>query len=509
MVLLAPRAVARQVTARGDTAEALFGGRAKENPQIWSAIPVQTAALVRALEDEVGGEALVAFGGRVHGFAAELTAAQVEALRADPRVEAVFPDPKGETAGSVPDWYNLPGFGPGYTYTNGYNLYAIDAIQGAGKPPATPLYRTDGGYPVRAYVIDSGVQMHDDLNFAWKDQIRFDCHENIGGNGCVAGEEPVYGYHDPCDSHATHVAGIVGARRQGTPLGVEGVAPGASIVSVKVINYCVAQTGSQTYPGIAYLSGVVAAIQWIEAQIPADPYKLAVDSKGRRRLTAVANMSILWNNVDPSSPHYIPAAGQAALSSAVAAAVDKGVFFSFAAGNNNYDACSIHPAKIGAQVKGAMTVGALANSGVPMRDVPGDPGKRAAYGPCVEIWAPGQSVQSTGTFPGVAPENGIPENVPYPVWGPWVPVPATTSNLYPGQSYYLEMSGSSMAAPHVAGAALLLAKRRGANNLPSPAEIEEMLLAKTKTLPAPKDKYGGYPQMIAPLPVKILTVDQF
>jgi hypothetical protein len=68
-----------------------------------------------------------------------------------------------------------------------------------------------------------------------------------------------------------------------------------------------------------------------------------------------------------------------------------------------------------------------------------------------------------------------------------------------------------MAAPHVAGAALLLARKRQLTGqpLPSPAEIEQTLMAKTKILPAPKDKYGGIPQKITPLPVRILTVDHF
>ena len=421
-------------------------------------------------------------------------------------------DPLGEAAANPPNWLNYPGFGPGYLYTHGYNLYAIDAITGSpawNTTATTPSYRTQGGYPVKAYVIDSGIQPHFDLNYNWQvDHISFDCHKNIGGNDCAEGQAPVYSYVG-CDSHATQVAGVIGANRENQPLGIEGVAPGAQLVSVKVLNYCKdLQNPNNNYPGLTYLSGVVAAINWIAAQVPNN----GVDGQGRRRLSAVANISILWNGSTPQHPLYIPPAGQIALMNAVSAAVTKGIFFSFAAGNNSVDACLFYPAKIGSQISGAMAVGALTNSGEPMRYVAGDPSKVASYGPCVEIWAPGQSVQSTGAFPGISPQNDIKSNqdMSY-VWGPGVPVPANSSNMSPGLHYYLEGSGSSLASPHVAGAALLLAKKRILTNqpLPSPAEIEQTLLTKTKILPAPKDKYGGLPQLIAPLPVKILTVDQF
>ena len=136
----------------------------------------------------------------------------------------------------------------------------------------------------------------------------------------------------------------------------------------------------------------------------------------------------------------------------------------------------------------------------------------ASYGPCVEIWAPGMGVQSTGAFPGIAPQNNIwPNQEQMYVWGPGVPYPAISNNMYPGQHYILPGSGSSLASPHAAGAALLLARKRQLTGqpLPSPAEIEQTLLAKTKILPPPFDKYGGYPQKVTPLPVKVLTVDQF
>ena len=523
MVILSPGAVAAQRVGPNDRLDNIFPDqRVQERPRAWSAVSVQTALLVRDIENRIGAKALVTFGNLTHGFGAELTASQVAALRADRRVQDIFADPLGEPAANPPDWYNLPMFGPGYLYTNGYNLYAIDAISGTpgwNVPATTPSYRTQGGYPVKAYVIDSGIQPHFDLNYNWQvDHISFDCHKNIGGNDCAEGQVPAYSYVG-CDSHATQVAGVIGANRENNPLGIEGVAPGAQLVSVKVLNYCVVPNEmeiAKKYKGLAYLSGVVAAINWIAAQVPNN----GLDAQFRRRLSAVANMSILWGGggSPETNSNYISPAAQVALSNAISAAVAKGIFFSFAAGNANVDACGFYPAKIGSQLNGAMAVGALTNSGEPMRFVLGDPGKVAAYGPCVEIWAPGQSVQSTGAFPGISLQNEIFPNTIYPnekipAWGPGVPIPPNTSNMPAGLHYYLEGSGSSLASPHLAGAALLLARKRQLMNqpLPSPAEIEQILLAKIKILPPPKDKYGGFgnPTPSTPLPVKILTVDQF
>jgi subtilisin family serine protease len=523
MVVLAPGAVAAQRVGTNERLENIFPDqRVQQSPRAWSAVSLQTALVVRDIENRIGTKALVTFGNLTHGFGAELTPSQIEALRSDPRVQEVFVDPLGEPAANPPSWLNYPGFGPGYLYTHGYNLYAIDAITGSpawNTPAATPSYRTQGGYPVKAYVIDSGIQPHFDLNYNWQvNHISFDCHSNVGGNNCVEGQAAVYSYTG-CDSHATQVAGVIGATRENVPLGVEGVAPGAQVVSVKVLNYCVVPNETEIakkYKGLAYLSGVVAAINWIAAQVPNN----GLDAQFRRRLSAVANMSILWGGggSPETNPNYISPAAQTALTNAISAAVAKGIFFSFAAGNANVDACLFYPSKIGSQVSGAMAVGALTNSGEPMRFVFGDSGKVAAYGSCVEIWAPGQSVQSPGAFPGISLQNEIFPNSIYPhekipAWGPGVPVPPNTSNMPAGLHYYLEGSGSSLAAPHVAGAALLLARKRQLTNqpLPSPAEIEQTLLAKTKMLPPPKDKYGGMgdPLPITPLPVRILTVDQF
>jgi subtilisin family serine protease len=98
-----------------------------------------------------------------------------------------------------------------------------------------------------------------------------------------------------------------------------------------------------------------------------------------------------------------------ALDNAVKNSVASGVFYSVAAGNSGADACTSSPARAGTQ-NGIMTTAAT--------DINDNEASWSNYGPCVDIWAPGVGILSTRRGGG------------------------TTS-----------MSGTSMASPHVGGAA--------------------------------------------------------
>jgi aqualysin 1 len=118
---------------------------------------------------------------------------------------------------------------------------------------------------------------------------------------------------------------------------------------------------------------------------------------------AVANMSL-------------GGSASAMLDAAVQKAVNSGVVFAIAAGNSAVDACTQSPARVGKSVNGAITAGATDSSD--------KPASFSNYGSCVDVWGPGVYITSTYL-------NG------------------STAT----------MSGTSMASPHVAGAAALYLSR--------------------------------------------------
>ena len=514
LVLLKKEAVARQTPLPTDTVASLFPDqRVYANPAIWSAVSLKTAGLVRDLETSVAAKAFLAFGNVTHGFAARLNRTQIDALRSDPRVEDVVEDVPGQLASvAPPPWADSPAVvastltvGSPTIATTGWNLKAINLYNSGGND--TPAYRTSGGYPVKAYVIDTGLQPHVDLNFNWQtDHISFDCHDNVGGN-CTASTPsptnpgPIYVYTDSCGSHGTYVAGVIGAYREvASAVGIEGVAPGAQLKSVRVTNEC----GGGTMSGGAYTSGVIAAINWIAAQVPNNGF----DAQGRRRLSAVANMSIVWplmqTPVPPGQPpipndpnqgrYFLPDGAAMALTSAITAAVNVGVFFSFAAGNSNEPACNIYPGAIGTTLPGAMSVGAIQANGGAMDLRPAEE-RIASSGPCVEIWAPGRDVHSSVAYVGGDKLPGA--------WGFALPL----NSYQPGQHYYAPRVGSSLAAPHVAGAALLVARKfqLAGQLLPAPADIETIIKSRTKYF-GTWDPLGWFPNP-ADKRIDALTVD--
>lgn len=187
----------------------------------------------------------------------------------------------------------------------------------------------------KAWILDSGIDLdHPDLNV----------DATNGFNAFTSGKDGRS--LDDGNGHGTHVAGTVAAKNNN--IGVIGVAPGASVVPVKVLG----ARGSGSY------SGVIAGVDHVAAN----------GSNGD-----VANMSL-------GGPISV------ALEDAISAAANTGVRFLLAAGNEGQNANNVSPARVNGN--NIYTISAMSQ---------GD--NWASFSnfanPPVDYCAPGVSVQST------------------------------------------------------------------------------------------------------------------
>jgi subtilisin family serine protease len=315
------------------------------------------------------------------GYAATMTEAAAGRVVHDPRVRSIELDQQATIADQVAPTGVRRIFAPGNANLD------IDG---------TDDLRVD----VDVAIIDTGVDLdHPDL------------HVNTSGSvNCLTSSGNIFNRTYSCTSggdddngHGSHVAGTVAALDNS--IGVVGVAPGARLWAVKVLDR----------RGSGPIGAIVAGIDWVT---------------GHAHEIEVANMSL---GCECTSP---------AMNDAIRNSVAAGVTYVVAAGNNDKDASTFSPANH----PDVITVSALA-------DFNGLPGGGAAptcrtdeddtlanfsnFGSLIEIAAPGVCIRST--------------------------VPGGGYDTY---------SGTSMASPHVAGAAALLASTGN----PSPATIRTNLV---------------------------------
>ncbi|ORZ36901.1 peptidase S8/S53 domain-containing protein [Catenaria anguillulae PL171] len=252
----------------------------------------------------------------------------------------------------------------------------------------------NAGEGVSVYVIDTGINIkHVDFEgrARWGATIP-ENDEDVDGNG-----------------HGTHCAGTISGRKYG-------VAKKANAVAVKVLS----SNGSGS------MSDVVKGVEWAVA-----------DHKRRRqkdpKAKSAANMSL-------------GGGASRTLDRVVNAAVDSGIHFAVAAGNDNRNACNYSPAA----AEKAITVGATAVD------------DRMAWfsnvGKCVDIFGPGKDILST-----------------------WIGSNVATNTI----------SGTSMASPHVAGVLAYLISQ--SDEPIAPKDLKKRLI-KMST----KNVIKGLPQPGAP-----------
>jgi len=290
-------------------------------------------------------------------------------------------------------------------------------MRAVGAPEARELETGDG---VVVGVLDSGIDVsHPDL----ADQVDADASVGCTVNGQTDREQSAW--IPTTSDHGTHVAGTIAAADNG--VGIVGVAPGATLASVKVVN----DVGF-IYPEYALCGFMWAAEQGFDVtnnSYYVDPWEF-------------------WCSTEPDQ-----APALTAVTRAVEWSEQQGVLNVAAAGNSNYDLANKQRSKsspndstpvdreisqacsdIPAEIEGVVTVASLAQGA-------GDSVVKSSFSNfgegVIDVAAPGTGILSTVLGGG-----------------------------------YGSKSGTSMASPHVAGVAALLA---ATHPDATPAELQSLL----------------------------------
>lgn len=217
----------------------------------------------------------------------------------------------------------------GYSIVELTSSFALDRIDQRQLPLDHIYQHANSGRGVTVYVFDGGIS---------KD------HPELAGRvrrGFTAfPDDPVV-----CNAHGTAVAGAIA----GSTLGV---APEAQLVDVKIIQ-CEKLRGT--------VDAIVDAVHWVIRDHEQHPGP------------AVANWSFV---VDTANQHVLK------VDAAIGLLRSAGIPVVVAAGNVDLDACRISPAN----VSGAIVVGATALDTTDRR------APNTAWGACIDLYAPGDSV---------------------------------------------------------------------------------------------------------------------
>ncbi|KAF7508456.1 hypothetical protein GJ744_009169 [Endocarpon pusillum] len=222
------------------------------------------------------------------------------------------------------------------------------------------IYTENGGEGVDAYVIDTGTNYE---------------HVDFEGRAHWGKTIPTGEADEDGNGHGTHCSGTIAGKKFG-------VAKKANVYAIKVLRA----------NGSGSMSDVVKGVEWATTSHLSN-VKDAKNGKNKKFKGSVANMSLGGGK-------------SVTLELAVNAAVDNGLHFAVAAGNDNSDSCNYSPAA----AKKAVTVGASTLSD--------ERAYFSNFGKCNDIFAPGLNILST-----------------------WKGSKYATNTI----------SGTSMASPHICG----------------------------------------------------------
>lgn len=263
-------------------------------------------------------EPLEIYGSAIKGFALKLSEDEVRLIEKNPEVKSVVPDriviAAGKPSPSPFDFYEGQERRPGIVLVGGIENYT-------------------GNH--KAWILGTGICSHPDLNVDF-----------------ASGKNFVSSFKPPVDDNGrgTHSAGIIAAKDNDR--GVIGVAPGAFVVPIKVLNQ----------NGTGYLSKIIAGVNFV---------------CGNATEGDVVDIGF---TVSPDQ----------SFDDAVSACAGKGLYVSMAAGDKNSDVSNFSPCRINGT--NLYTVAAI--------NVDEDGGLSQActsfsnYGVGVDYYAPGVNIYS-------------------------------------------------------------------------------------------------------------------
>lgn len=358
----------------------------------------------------------------IHAVTMRIMAGDLAAVQALPFVESAAPDV--ERKGAPIDMVAATNF------TNGLSTWDQDAIDVTIQPGSSARAVPFTGEGVYVGVIDTGLldswrQYFPQERIAEEYGIAFG---GGGGDNGTVSSQPEKWAHDQ-NSHGTHVTStIIGYSLNGTP--INGVAPMATIIPVKVLNQNGSGWSSVVARGIVYVADLKAG------PLAGSP--------------VVINMSL-------------GGSGSPIENAAIDYAISKGVIVVAAAGNEGeagMDFPGAYAPVISAAASGWVGEWKGGSSWWLASDVPEptrasdfyitDFSSRAKAGQDLDVAAPGS----------------------------WVVGPYQEQS---GQTSYFFLGGTSMASPHVAGIVALMAQK---NPSLTAAEAEEILESTAIPLPA-------------------------
>lgn len=351
------------------------------------------------------------YGRVLYGFAASVPQGRLSALLNDPRVdyinydqEVAIPPPAFDVARGKPGGGG--GGGGGTSQTTPWGITAVHAN----------LSSVNG---VDVYVIDTGI----DTN-----------HPDLAAPGSSTAIVSCSGRSTTCrfpwdddNGHGTHVSGTIAALNNSRD--VVGVAPGATLHAVKVLN----KQGSGTW------SGVIAGIDWVASDKLPSSIVVANMSLGGGGTKGSGTCTVAGYSAGGGNPD--------AMYQSICNAVNQGVIFAVAAGNSGANAANSIPA---AYYDAVITVSAMGINSQIRYDWPS--------------WSNWGLIDDAGS--GITTPSA-----PVTITAPGVSI----LSLKAGGGT-TTMSGTSMASPHVAGALALIASKGLPSGYDALTEARDTLL---------------------------------